>query len=85
MPIPPHSRDAQPCVSTLSDIIMKLLQKNPEDRYQSIAGLLYDLEWCLNNLSPDPAGVVQSKELEVIISYTFVVINRPYPQNPPNP
>ena len=30
----------------ISDIIMKLLQKNPEDRYQSIAGLLYDLEWC---------------------------------------
>ena len=77
MPIPPHSRDAQPCVSTLSDIIMKLLQKNPEDRYQSIAGLLYDLEWCLNNLSPDPAGVVQSKELSPLLRGEGITLINP--------
>lgn len=34
----------------LSDIIMKLLQKNPEDRYQSSEGIAYDLEWCLQSL-----------------------------------
>jgi len=32
----------------LSDIIMKLLSKTPEERYQSAVGLLKDLEYCLN-------------------------------------
>ncbi|MEA5550763.1 ATP-binding sensor histidine kinase [Anabaena cylindrica UHCC 0172] len=31
----------------LSDIVMKLMAKNAEDRYQSILGLKYDLENCL--------------------------------------
>ena len=31
----------------LSAIVMKLLEKMPEDRYQSAHGLLYDLETCL--------------------------------------
>ncbi|MBP7281409.1 MAG: AAA family ATPase [Leptospiraceae bacterium] len=43
-PVSPFEKNKTPKV--ISDIIMKLLQKNPEDRYQSIAGLLYDLEWC---------------------------------------
>ena len=32
----------------LSDMILKLLEKNPEDRYQSITGLLFDLSKCYN-------------------------------------
>lgn len=36
--------------STISDIIMKLLSKNAEDRYQTAAGLKYDLQYCLENL-----------------------------------
>ncbi len=32
----------------LSDIVMKLLSKNPQDRYQSASGLKYDLEKCLH-------------------------------------
>ncbi len=48
MPLSPYERNKTPKV--ISDIIMKLLQKNPEDRYQSIAGLVYDLEWCLFRL-----------------------------------
>ncbi|OXM87852.1 AAA family ATPase [Paenibacillus rigui] len=34
----------------ISDIIMKCLQKHPENRYQSAFALLCDLEACLNNL-----------------------------------
>ena len=34
----------------ISDIVMKLLAKNPEERYQSAAGLKFDLETCLNQL-----------------------------------
>jgi len=33
----------------VSNIILKLLAKNPEDRYQSSLGLLQDLEFCLIN------------------------------------
>ncbi len=34
----------------LSDIVMKLMAKNAEDRYQSALGLKYDLEICLKQL-----------------------------------
>ena len=34
----------------LCDIVMKLMAKNAEDRYQSALGLKYDLEICLNQL-----------------------------------
>ncbi|MCP5493153.1 MAG: AAA family ATPase [Leptospiraceae bacterium] len=33
----------------ISEIILKLMSKNAEDRYMSAVGLLYDLEWCLEN------------------------------------
>jgi hypothetical protein len=35
----------------MSDIIMKLLAKNAEDRYQSIYGLRADLEQCTARVS----------------------------------
>jgi len=35
---------------TLSRLVLKLLQKEPEDRYQTADGLLYDLERCLEQL-----------------------------------
>jgi predicted ATPase/class 3 adenylate cyclase len=34
----------------VADIVMKLLEKNPEDRYQSATGLRADLERCLETL-----------------------------------
>lgn len=42
----PHDRETsvQPAISA---IIMKLLEKVPEDRYQTAAGLLHDLRQCL--------------------------------------
>jgi len=36
--------------STISDIIMKLLSKNAEDRYKTALGLKYDLQYCLDNI-----------------------------------
>ncbi len=45
MPVPPHERgsDIPEC---LSAVVMKLLAKQPEQRYQSGHGLLVDLEHC---------------------------------------
>ncbi len=45
-PIPPHQLNPRIPV-VLSSIVMKLLAKNAEDRYQSAAGLKADLERCL--------------------------------------
>ncbi|MGH9010892.1 MAG: ATP-binding protein, partial [Acidimicrobiia bacterium] len=44
-PLPPHEVNAG-VPEALSDIIVKLLAKSPEDRYQSAYGLLQDLELC---------------------------------------
>lgn len=37
--------------SAISDIVMKLMAKNAEDRYQSALGLKADLEYCLKQLT----------------------------------
>ncbi|MBD2435262.1 ATP-binding sensor histidine kinase [Nostoc sp. FACHB-110] len=36
--------------TAIADIVMKLMAKNAEERYQSATGLLVDLEFCLNQL-----------------------------------
>jgi PAS domain S-box-containing protein len=46
-PTPPHTIDKSIPIA-LSDIIMKLLSKNAEDRYQTCRGLIADLEECLH-------------------------------------
>src|SRR5690606_32460743 len=48
-PVPPFERNAD-VPRPLSDLIMKLLQKAPERRYQSAAGVEADLRGCLNDL-----------------------------------
>lgn len=48
-PIAPHQLNPEIPV-TISAIIMKLLAKNAEDRYQSAAGIRVDLEDCLTQL-----------------------------------
>ena len=45
-PVPPRDRHAR-VPEVLSEIVLKLLQKEPEDRYQSGAGLVADLRRCL--------------------------------------
>ena len=60
-PIPPHYINPQ-IPPTISSIVMKLLAKNAEDRYQSCWGLEADLELCLyrweteNNITSFPLG-----------------------------
>jgi len=46
-PIPPHIVDKK-FSQSISEIIMKLLSKNAEDRYQSHRGLVADLKNCLH-------------------------------------
>ena len=48
-PVPPHELDERIPVA-VSAIVMKLLTKEPEGRYQSLHGLRYDLERCLQEL-----------------------------------
>ncbi|ACE06495.1 hypothetical protein Aasi_1160 [Candidatus Amoebophilus asiaticus 5a2] len=48
-PIPPHHR--KPTIALpLSQMVMKLLDKEAENRYQSCEGILHDLRFCLPNL-----------------------------------
>lgn len=47
LPAPPTRINLE-CPPALSDIILKLISKSGEDRYQSIEGLLSDLTKCLN-------------------------------------
>lgn len=45
---PPHPQEINPGIPEMvSNIILKLLRKNPEDRYQSALGIQCDLEYCL--------------------------------------
>ncbi|MBP0009221.1 AAA family ATPase [Roseofilum sp. Belize Diploria] len=44
---PPLINRQSPIPGTVVDIVMKLMAKNAEDRYQSALGLKYDLEKCL--------------------------------------
>ncbi|MCU0545429.1 MAG: trifunctional serine/threonine-protein kinase/ATP-binding protein/sensor histidine kinase [Oscillatoriaceae cyanobacterium Prado104] len=48
-PIPPHQINPK-IPEVVSSIVMELLEKNPADRYQSAAGLIFDLETCLSQL-----------------------------------
>ena len=55
-PVPPSDRDAR-VPEALSEIVLKLLQKEPEDRYQSASGLAGDLRRCLAAL--DSGGSIE--------------------------
>lgn len=49
MPVPPHQLNNE-VPQMVSSIVIKLLAKNAEDRYQSAFGVKADLENCLNQL-----------------------------------
>ncbi|MGA8164638.1 MAG: AAA family ATPase, partial [Waddliaceae bacterium] len=53
-PLPPHHIDPD-IPMMISTIILKLLEKNAEDRYKSAGGLVYDLENCLQQFEKNQA------------------------------
>ncbi|HWU97944.1 MAG TPA: AAA family ATPase [Oxalicibacterium sp.] len=55
-PAPPSRHNAV-VPEALDGIVLKLLAKNAEDRYQSLDGLLSDIEWCRVSLSQ--TGVIE--------------------------
>ncbi len=55
MPVPPHQL-VPDIPQVVSNLVLKLLVKVPEERYQSAAGLLADLEHCLVQLQA-PGGI----------------------------
>lgn len=60
LPDTPHAWDAA-IPSVLSDIVMKLIAKMPEDRYQNCFGLSHDLKECLARLNE--GGLIEPFEL----------------------
>ena len=48
-PVPPHQH-CQNLPKIVSDILLKLMAKNAEDRYQSAFGIRHDLQRCLHSL-----------------------------------
>ncbi len=51
-PVPPHQVNPEIPLA-ISEIVMKLMAKNAEDRYQSALGLKADIETCFNQLVLD--------------------------------
>ncbi|MBF0452315.1 MAG: MEKHLA domain-containing protein, partial [Candidatus Magnetomorum sp.] len=49
-PLPPHQINPDKCPKILSDIIMKLMSKSPDERYQSGMGIQKDLKECLRQI-----------------------------------
>jgi PAS domain S-box-containing protein len=70
-PVPPEER-VEGIPSPLSAIVMKLLAKNAEDRYQTAAGLAVDLRRCLlrweanDRIEPFPLGSEDASDRLVI-------------------
>src|SRR5205809_2096029 len=60
-PVPPHER-VESVPAGVSAIVMKLLAKTPEERYQTASGVESDLRWCLEEwqshgrIDPFPLG-----------------------------
>ncbi len=48
-PLPPHLLNAS-LPAVLSSIVMKMLSKNPEERYQNCLGVMADIDECLHQL-----------------------------------
>ncbi|MCP4873789.1 MAG: protein kinase [Proteobacteria bacterium] len=54
-PVPPHEADPS-LPRNVSDVVMRLLAKSPEDRYQTARGIAADLKRCLETAEPFELG-----------------------------
>ncbi len=62
-PEPPFTKSGSP--KPLSNITLKLMEKNPEDRYQSVQGLIHDLHICLTYLNTKDQDQLSNLDLRV--------------------
>jgi osomolarity two-component system sensor histidine kinase CHK1 len=75
-PKPPYEVNAS-IPQAVSDVVMKLLQKNAEDRYQTASGLKADLDLMIKLLSEDKSlNVVKIGELDT--TSQFVITEKLY-------
>ncbi len=58
---PPLLKNREEIPQVICDIVMKLMAKNAEDRYQSALGLKFDLENCLHQLQV--SGIIKYFEI----------------------
>lgn len=67
---------------TVSDIVLKLLAKDPADRYQNSNGIRHDLEYCLTQL--DSTGSITDTDVGLQdISSSFLIPNKLYGREQP--
>ncbi|MCP4338181.1 MAG: protein kinase, partial [Desulfobulbaceae bacterium] len=76
IPLPPHK--VEPSIpETVSNIVLKLMAKNAEDRYQSASGIARDLAECLRQL--DQTGRIKDFKLgQEDVSKKFQIPQRLY-------
>ncbi|MFC1670773.1 AAA family ATPase [Spirochaetota bacterium] len=75
-PTPPHEINRDIPVA-LSKMIMKLMSKNPEERYQSTGGIKHDLNECMNQLARK--GIIKEFPLgNQDISEKFIIPEKLY-------
>jgi PAS domain S-box-containing protein len=65
-----HEQD-QDIPRAISDIVMKMMAKNPEERYQSAVGIKADLDICLNNLNPDQSNQINLNGDKLSLNHTM--------------
>lgn len=62
---------------TVSDIILKLLAKSPEDRYQNSKGILHDIQYCIEAF--ERSGKIEEMTVgQQDVSSTFYIPNKLY-------
>ncbi len=62
-PISPYEKNRTPKV--ISSIIMKLMEKDPENRYQSVNGILHDLEICKKHFIENGLDGLKAFEMSI--------------------
>ncbi|MEZ4524315.1 MAG: AAA family ATPase [Desulfobacterales bacterium] len=77
MPVFPFREELRPVLDAVSSIIMKLMAKNAQDRYQSACGLITDLEKCLSFVS-EPLSAIGFTPGSQDVSDRFMIPQKLY-------